>query len=236
VVQLNGRRVLRALVGLAPSGLRRLVARRSLRRRYGLAGLGEEFGYQIANDVTFGTDCRLGGPAYIISSAIGDHTYIEMGCRISHARVGRFCSIAPYALIGLAEHPTESVSTHPMFYRHIPILGYDLVDEDVHAEMRPTSIGNDVWIGAGAVVRGGVTVGDGAVIGAGAVVTSDVPPYAVYGGVPARLIRFRFEKETISALLELRWWDRDLGWLQRRASLMHDVEAFIGKVQASPDA
>ena len=68
-------------------------------------------------------------------------------------------------------------------------------------------IGNDVWIGSHALILGGVKIGDGAVIGAGAVVTKDVPPYAVVGGVPARIIKYRFSQEIIDKLLEIKWWN-----------------------------
>lgn len=221
----------RAASWLVPSGLRRFVRRRSLMRRHGLVGLGEEFDYHITSDVTFGAGCRLGGPAYLTAANIGSYTYIEVGCRISHAEVGRFCSIAPYASIGLAEHPTDRVSTHPIFYRAIPALGYDFVDTDGFSEMSRVSLGHDVWVGAGAVIRGGVSVGDGAIIGAGAVVTRDVPPYAIYAGVPARLVRFRFDESTIAGLLRLRWWDRDEAWLRRNAGLMHDVDALLENVR-----
>ena len=210
---------------LVPSGVRRLWLRRRLRQQHGLLALGSDFDFQIADNVVFGYRCRLGGPSYISGSSIGDYTYIEMGSRISAADVGKFCSIAPYVLIGLAEHPTQGfVSTHPMFYRDLPQFGYDLVEDGNHEELVRTHIGNDVWIGAGACVRAGVTIGDGAVIGAGAVVTSDVPPYTICAGVPARPIRRRFDEETISFLLELRWWDRGVTWLSENIQGMQDVE------------
>ena len=223
-------KTLRALKTLIPSGIRRLFFRLELRRRYRLTDLGLEFDYFIAPDNSFGKGCRFGGPVYISGSDIGDYTYIEVGCRISAANIGKFCAIAPYSLVGLAEHPTRKfVSTHPIFYRHIPAFGYDLVDNDRHQEITRTYIGNDVWIGAGVCIRGGVTVGDGAVIGAGAVVTWDVPPYAVYGGIPARLMRYRFEPEQISFLLEFKWWDYDLEWLRKNVAHLHDIDTFIRK-------
>jgi acetyltransferase-like isoleucine patch superfamily enzyme len=206
------------------AGLRRTLVRRRLKRRFGLHSLGNDFDYQIQSGSRIGTDCRLGGPVFIAGSTIGDHTYIELGARISAADVGRYCSIAPYALIGLSEHPLgQHVSTHPLFFRRAPALGYDLVEHDTHVDLQRTRVGNDVWIGAAACVRSGVTVGDGAVIGAGAVVTRDVPPYAIVAGVPARLVRYRFPEDTIAFLLDLRWWDRDRAWLRDHASEMQDI-------------
>jgi acetyltransferase-like isoleucine patch superfamily enzyme len=217
-----------------PSGIRRLLVRESLRRRHRLSALGSDFDYFIASNNTFGSGCRLGGPVYISGSDIGDYTYIEVGCRISAADIGKFCSIAPYSLVGLAEHPTKKfVSTHPIFYRCLPTYGYNLVESDKHREITRTRIGNDVWIGAGVCIKGGVTLGDGAVIGAGAVVTGDVPAYAVYGGVPARLIRYRFDEETISFLLEFKWWNYDLEWLRLHISELQDIETFVARLRAT---
>lgn len=210
---------------VVPSGLRRYRRHRGLRTLHGLVATGDEFDHAIQQS-TFGRSCRLGGPVYVHDSTIGDYTYLEIGCRISSADVGKFCAVAPYSLIGLAAHPTSMVSIHPLFYRHQPEFGYDFVEEDRLQEFSRTRIGNDVWIGAGVAIKDGVTVGDGAIIGAGAVVTTDVPPYAIYGGVPARLIRHRFDEETIDLLLESRWWDRDVEWLRAHAEAFRDVGMF----------
>lgn len=213
---------------LVPSGLRRLLERRRLARRHGLAAVSWEGELHVGPDCTFGTACRLIGPTYVTGSSIGDYSYIEMGCRISDADVGRFSAIAPYTLVGLAEHPTSGyVSMHPAFYRRVEGFGFDFVAEDQRSELTRTRIGNDVWLGAGVCVRSGVTIGDGAAIGAGAVVTRDVPPYAIYAGVPARLVRYRFDDETIAFLREFRWWDRDLQWLHAHAEELRDVRAFV---------
>ena len=94
-------------------------------------------------------------------------------------------------------------------------------------------IGNDVWIGARATILSGVTVGDGAVIGAGALVAKDVPPYAIVGGVPARLIKYRFSSEIINELLEIKWWDWDSKKLTQNIDDFYlDVEEFIKKVRS----
>ena len=237
-----GERSLRkALSGLGrtvfPSGIQRYLHRRRLRRRHGLVDLGPDPGLQIAENVRFGVNCRVSNPVYIAGSTIGDYTYIETGCRISAADIGRFCSIAPYALVGLAEHPTgDFVSTHPMFYRRLPEFGYDAVHEGSHRELQETTVGHDVWIGVGACVKGGVSIGHGAVIGAGAVVTRDVPPFAVCGGVPARVLRYRFDEPTITWLLEVAWWERDIAWIKAHASEMQDVRRFSEVLEGLADS
>ena len=91
-------------------------------------------------------------------------------------------------------------------YWHNRTFGVDLSVNEVVTETR-TKIGNDVWIGAGANILGGVTIGDGDVIGAGSVVVDDVEPYSIVVGVPAKVIKYRFEAEIISLLQALNWWD-----------------------------
>lgn len=122
--------------------------------------------------------------------------------------IGRFCSIACGAkfLMTSANHAMKSLSTYvfPIFYEE---WGHGMPVTEAWDRRGDIVIGNDVWIGYEAVILSGVTIGHGAVIAARSVVTRDVPPYAIVGGGPARLIRRRFEPETIDALLELRWWD-----------------------------
>jgi acetyltransferase-like isoleucine patch superfamily enzyme len=219
------RAVWRVALAVVPSGLRRMAVREGLRRRHGLISVGWDFDYQIRDDVTFGYACKLGGPVLITDAAIGDFTYIEPGCRISSVDIGKYCSIGPYSIVGAAQHPIDTlVSSHPRFYMAAPHFKYDLVEADSHDSWIRTQVGHDVWMGAGATVLGGVRVGDGAIVGAGAVVTKDVPPYAVVGGVPAKVIRYRFPPEVIDLLLELAWWDRDTDWLRENLGLMMDVE------------
>ena len=142
---------------------------------------------------------------------IGEYTYVGGKCAIvdSRSRIGKFCSIAKNVSIGTTMHPIHTLTTHPV--SHLGSWGTLKILPENRIEFqnkRPVRIGNDVWIGFNAVLMDGITVGDGAVIGAGAVVTKDIPPYAVAVGVPARVIKYRFDAETIQRLLKARWWDR----------------------------
>jgi len=105
------------------------------------------------------------------------------------------------------------------------------VSQSRFEEFPITKIGNDVWIGARAILKTGVTIGDGAVIAAGAVVTSDVPPYTIVGGVPAKTIRMRYSPEQQRVVEQVAWWNRDWAWVKSHADLFMDIEKFCAKFQ-----
>ena len=123
--------------------------------------------------------------------------------------IGAFCSIGQNVRLGHGEHPLNFLSTSP--YLYLDAFGYKTENTPHHNEfwakaIQPITIGNDVWIGDNVIIKNGVTVGDGAVIGAGAIVTKDVPPYAIAAGVPAKIIRYRFDERTVRRLSETKWW------------------------------
>ena len=150
----------------------------------------------------FHPNAKIGRGSYAAPSStlgygteIGDYSYAAKGTIFSNAIVGNYCSIAPYALIGLGEHDLSSYSTSiASGVHHQSLLKHSCF------------IGSDVWIGAGAVVRSGITVGHGAVIGANTVVTKDVEPYSVVVGAPGRVIKMRFSNNMIEVLLDSEWW------------------------------
>ena len=167
---------------------------------------------------------------------VGYGSYVHRNSVLKEVNVGRFCGIGEDVNIRLFEHPVHMVSISPCFYRKRHTLK-SFVDENYYEDLKynkdgfTVTIGNDVWIGQGVSIKSGVTIGDGAVVAAGAVVTKDVAPYAVVGGVPAKLIRYRFSEEQIEQLLKIKWWDKELGWFEENGKYFTDVDQFIEKFQ-----
>jgi chloramphenicol O-acetyltransferase type B len=178
---------------------------------------------------SLGDHVSVGYRCYVGDATVGSYTYLADDCQVSHADVGRYCSIGPQLLVGLGRHPTDWVSTSPVFFSPAAQCGATFADAPHFAERARVTIGNDVWIGARVYLRDGATVGDGAVIGAGAVVARDVPPYAVVAGVPATVRRMRFPPSEVSRLLGVRWWDWEPDRVRRHAALFRqpDVAAFL---------
>lgn len=165
--------------------------------------------FTIARDCSFGYHNIIYENVRLINVKLGDYSYVGGCCRVINAEIGKFCSIGPEVLIGgQPSHPLHLKSTFPGFYqKDHSFYGVEHEYEYRDPEFKKVTIGNDVWIGTRALIMDGVTVGDGAVIGAGAVVTKDVPPYAIVGGVPAKIIKYRFSEKKISQMLELQWWN-----------------------------
>ena len=156
---------------------------------------------------TFEGNNRITGKSSIYNSHIGRYSY-AVGASIGNAMVGRFCSIAMGSKIGgLGAHPTSLISTHPIFYSSRKQCGVSFTNEDKFAEEKTTILGNDVWVGANAIIMDGVKIGDGAIIAAGAVVTKDVLPYAIVAGVPAVVKRFRCSAQHVDVLKDIEWWN-----------------------------
>jgi len=152
---------------------------------------------------------------------------------IKNCKIGKYSQCGFYSMIGA--HPTKTiVSIHPAFYSTMKQNGFSYVNKTIFEEFKYTKngysieIGNDVWITPGGTrIVQGVTIGDGAIVHAESVVTKDVPPYAIVGGVPARIIGYRFNEEQIDFLLKLKWWDRDETWIESHASFFSDISKLI---------
>lgn len=157
--------------------------------------------------------CRLNGVT------MDDYSYIGKCSIIHDTKIGKFCSISACCVIGLPSHPTNHLSTSPLFTSPSNALKETWVYEKVYKSEISVDIGNDVWIGYGAMIPNNIKVGDGAIIAAGAVVTKDVPPYAIVGGVPARVIKYRFSQDVIGRLLQLHFWDHSINEIKKNIDL-----------------
>ena len=144
----------------------------------------------------------------IKGSKVGAYTYISANTDVENAEIGKFCSISDHCRVGMGGHNTNQISTSPIFTEAHNGTKFQWTIKDVNASpMKKAIIGNDVLIGSHVLILGGVTIGNGAVVAAGAVVTKDVPPYAIVGGVPAKVVKYRFSQEIIDKLQEMKWWD-----------------------------
>ncbi len=181
--------------------------------------------------------CRLGRHVIIAERVIlrevtvGDYSYFERHGEAIYASIGKFCSIAANVRINALDHPMERVTTHKITYRPNEYFKFHGVDQSFRERRRQkhVTIGNDVWIGHGAVIMPGVTIGDGAVVGANAVVTHDVAPYQIVAGVPARPVRQRFPADIAARLMALSWWDWPADKLAQAIPDMQSlsIEAFL---------
>ncbi|ANB33522.1 transferase [Rhodovulum sulfidophilum] len=162
--------------------------------------------------------CSLKWTQYEFSLELGAFSYQVSGYCFG-ARIGRYCSFGEEVQIGRQDHPLTWASTSPMFYLHDRVfdLGngfagakeyhdYRFANGKPPTRAKITTIGNDVWIGHGAMIRAGVTIGDGAMVAARSVVVRDVPPYAVVAGNPAEIKKFRLPPDQIEMMQRARWW------------------------------
>jgi len=183
---------------------------------------------------TLGDYVTLQEKIVLIDTTVGRYSGVARETYLNAVSIGSFASIGPRTLLGTGEHPVDLVSTAPVFYSTRRQCGTSFALTDHVAERKRITLGHDVWLGAQVFVRDGVTIGDGAVVAAGAVVTADVPPYAIIGGLPAKVIRFRFPEEVIARLLRLQWWH----WEEPRLRALQpwfvqpDITAFLQRAES----
>ncbi|PFD99357.1 CatB-related O-acetyltransferase [Priestia megaterium] len=177
-------------------------------------------------DCELGDYCSFGNNTHLHNVSIQQFSYIGPNSRINNTEIGKFCSISEGVKIGLGTHPIEHISTSPVFYSINNQLPLMFSHKPLFEEYKTTKIDNDVWIGANVVLLDGIHIGNGAIIAAGAVVTKNVPDYAIVGGVPAKIIRYRFDEETRQLLIDSKWWEKDIKWLKRNLNLFQGTEGF----------
>lgn len=180
-------------------------------------------------DSKIGKNVKIYKPSYINKTEIEDYTYVSTNANISVTKIGKFCSIGPNFFCGWGIHPTNSISTSPMFYSTRQQNGVTLTDKDKIEERKLITIGNDVFIGANVTILDGIKIGDGAIIGAGAVVTKDIPDYAIAVGCPIKIIKNRFSDDQIAAFKRIQWWNFSEDKLQDVEKLFFKVDEFIKK-------
>jgi len=188
-----------------------------------------------AHECAISSKCRLYPPYHLHQSSVGEYSYVMPGSWISMCHIGKFCSIGPRFMAGGGIHPTDGISTAPMFYSLRRQNGMSLSKTNKVKERKLITVGNDVFIGMSVTVLDGVTIGDGAVIGAGCVVSKDVPPYAVAVGNPMKIIHYRFDDEVREKLQSIAWWDWPEDRLQDVEHHFLDLQEFIHKHYDSPD-
>lgn len=189
---------------------------------------------KLGRDVVFEGNNSIGKAVKLAHSFVGYASYISDFSDLEGCYIGKYCSIGNKVERVKGTHPSAKyVSTHPAFYALNHPCGVGYVYEDKFEEYKYANdkysvvIENDVWIGHGAKIMDGVTIGNGAIIAAGAIVTKNVPEYAIVGGVPAKLIRYRFSDEQIEKLRSIKWWDRDPLWIKEHADLFSDINEFL---------
>ena len=162
----------------------------------------------------------------IINGDMGFGSYMGNNCSI-YANIGRFTSIAPNVIVnpGLHPHTFPFATTCPMFFSPAMQNGYSFCKKKYFNEFKPkVSIGHDCWIGEKVFIVGGVKIGNGAVVLGGAYVTKDVPDYAVVGGVPAKVLKYRYDDSTIQFLQKIEWWNNSIEWFDNNWKLLIDMD------------
>lgn len=190
---------------------------------------------------TFEGANRIASHAVLSHVQLGFATYVgEETKLVGGVKIGRYCSIGPNVHIISGKHPSNTfVSTHPCFFSTAKQAGFTFVQKDKYKEHSfadeqnglSVIIGNDVWIGDGVQIMEGVSIADGTIVGAGAVVTKNTEPFSIVVGIPATIIKYRFDRECVNVLNEFKWWNKDYLWLEKNASLFEDISMLINVIK-----
>jgi len=172
----------------------------------------------------------------IVGSKIGYGSYLAAGTNIIKSQIGRYTSIGPNVNCIFGKHPTNTfVSTHPAFYSINRPCDLSYTDSQKFKEYEEAKdidgkysiiIGNDVWIGANVSIMDGVSIGNGSIVASNSLVNNDIPAYSIYGGVPAKFIKKRFDDDEIKFLEQLEWWNKSEEWIIKHADYFTDIKRF----------
>ena len=186
---------------------------------------------------TFGGRNYLSNYATLKDSHIGFASYLGERTVIRKTKIGKYTSIGPDVKCIFGKHPSHTfASTHPAFFSTLKQAGFSFTDKQLFEEYEAPinsdakyqiEIGSDVWIGANVSIMDGITIGNGAIIAANALVTKDVPPYAIMGGLPAKVIKYRFNKDEIEFLNNLQWWNKNYEWVKKNAHLFCNISRLM---------
>ncbi len=193
------------------------------------------FGAVISPLADVASTCVIRNNTEVASDVkIGEYTFVNRGCSLNSVRIGKYSLIASNVRVYPSMH---NINLPSVFH----FSDSNLCPAYLRPRLRPreqifkgmTIIGNDVWIGDDVKIMGGVTIGDGAVVAAGAIVTKNVEPYTIVGGIPAKVIKRRFEKRVSANLQDSRWWDMSPRLIRRNLLMFYDedVENFVKKVR-----
>ena len=212
-------------------GIKKRIVNLILRYKYRKRHVHIDLSANLSRDVQLDDYCRIFEHTTFRGS-LGYGSYISSNCRLE-ASIGRFCSIGPNVTCNPGTHAYKEpyATTSPLFFsknmngatfaQEQMFEEYTFVDKEKQLAFK---VGNDCWIGESVFIVGGVTLADGAMVLAHAVVTKDVPPYAIVGGVPAKIVGYRYDEETIKFLLNVQWWNQSTEWFKRHWRLLNDIE------------
>lgn len=189
---------------------------------------------RIDKNSKFGLYNYVGRHSIIKNTSIGKFSYIGSDCIFTNSSIGNFCSISSNVQVVSGKHPSSIwVSSHPVFYSILPPTKNSFVKKQLFEEFVLTAngksceIGNDVWIGRNVIIMEGVIIGDGAIIATGSIVTKDIAPYTIVGGIPAKVIRRRFNEDQCKKLHSIEWWNWSDEELRSKAHDFSDIDIFL---------